>query len=109
MDMIQFAKSVVTDKINQKIDLYMKGRMENNGDTVIEIETVGELTFATSHTKIAGSDMQIYGMYCFGDHGYQLHFMDQNVIDADKFKTIQDVKVRSRNLFNHLSKLMNDL
>jgi hypothetical protein len=101
----------LTEVVREKVSNIVASEMEMYGgaqDVKIEIEITDDFIFCTSHCYAPKmvSYSHRYGMYCYSALGFTLYAHDSNVIDRDKFKTLQDTKQWSKNLFTHLAKAM---
>lgn len=104
------------DKINEavigKIDAIILNECKDYGiiGTETILKNVGDYNFAVSHTKIKTSEkMHRYNIFCFSDYGFTLLYQDGNVIDGDKFKTIEQAIQQAKNFFTHHSNKLNSL
>lgn len=104
-------QKLVDQYVIEKINAIIAKECENYGiiGTNTELRHLGRYIFAVSHTKIKTSKMHRYNLFCFTDSGITLLYLDGNVIDADKFKTIEDVIKNTKGFFSFHSNELNKI
>jgi hypothetical protein len=97
--------------VREKITRLVLERITPWGEAIdlkIEIEITDDFIFATSHCK--GSNMtatsHLYGVYVFSALAFDLYYRDSNIIDDQFFVSLQEVKQRANNFFEHYAKEM---
>ncbi len=99
---------IVTSKINAIIADQCKSYGIIGTDT--QLHFTENYIFAVSHTKVETSkSMHRYNIFCFSPMAMSLYYSDSNVIDGDKFYTIERAIQQTKNFFAHHSAQLNEV